>query len=615
MYSQKMPLGLCYFALPMKSTKIFKMQFAFACSILLVSLSYGQQAGGSNYPQNYFRNPLAIPMSLSANFGELRPNHWHMGFDLRTNAKENYPVFAAAEGYVAHIGIRPLSFGRFMIINHPNGYSTLYAHLNEFYPKLENFVKRKQLEKESWAIELDFSENEFTVKKGDLIAKSGNTGGSQGPHLHFEIRDSKSGNCINPSLFRFDIKDNIPPVVRQLAIYDRSISTYFQTPQLKTAVKTDKGYTVKPGKILTGFKKLSFAIEAFDRLNESHGKNGIYGAILYFDNLPQIQYRVDDLDYEESGYVNAHIDSKFKSKGGTYLEHLSRLPGIKSAVYTDIEGTGVIELKDTSIHSVRIEIFDTYENKTEFVFKIQYSESLALTPKKPVTGKQLIPGMVNIIDEKEFEVFMPENCFYDTLPSIYSRQNISIPDAVSAQHRLNDPQYPVHSTFTVRIKPTILIPDSEKEKVVMQRSWQDKRSVRKVKWQSGWLASEFSDFGYFQLFLDKTPPQLLPPVKEKDTLDFSRLTKILLTPTDNSGISSFRAELDGKWLKFSNDKARNFIYIFDEQCPFGIHELKVKVEDIVGNTTEKTWWFKRYPYTPPPKKKLNSKKSVSAKKK
>jgi murein DD-endopeptidase MepM/ murein hydrolase activator NlpD len=125
-----------------------------------------QEIKGSTYPRNYFRNPLGIPIALTANFGELRSNHWHMGLDIRTNQKENYNIYAAADGYVSQIGIRPLSFGRFMIIKHPNGYSTLYAHLNEFYTELEEFVKRKQLEKESWAIELDFSEKMFVLTKG-----------------------------------------------------------------------------------------------------------------------------------------------------------------------------------------------------------------------------------------------------------------------------------------------------------------------------------------------------------------------------------------------------------------------------------------------------------------
>jgi murein DD-endopeptidase MepM/ murein hydrolase activator NlpD len=558
---------------------------------------------------------LGAPMLYLANFGELRPNHWHMGFDLRTNQKENLPVFAAANGYVAHIGIRALSFGRFMIINHPNGYSTLYAHLNEFYPKLEKFIKEKQKEKESWSIELDFSEKMFEVKKGDTIAKSGNTGGSQGPHLHFEILDTKTGRSLNTSLFGFAIKDNRPPVVKRLAIYGRSTSTYLQTPQLINAVRTDSGYNLKPKKILTGYRKLSFAVETFDQVNGSSGKNGIYGATLYFDNSPQIQFLIDNLNYQESDYVNAHIDRKLKNNGGPYLQHLARLPGFKGKIYTDINGTGIIELNDTTVHSVKIEIVDADENLAELFFDIQFSDSLAQLQKRTTAGKRLMPGMVNIIEEKEFEAFMPENCFYDTLPSVYFKQNIFLPAAVSAQHRFNDPQYPVHAAFTVRIKPTIPISISDREKFVMQREWQGISSVKKAQWQNGWLAAAFGDFGNFQLFIDKTPPQLTAPVKEKDTMDFSSLKKILLRPDDNSGIKSFRAELDGKWLMFTNDKAKDFVYVFDEQCPYGVHELKVRAEDIVGNITEKTWWFKRYPYTaPPPKKKAYKKRTVANKK-
>ena len=184
-----------------------------ALTLCLLAFLRGNSQPGSEtlYPQGYFGNPLSIPMELTANFGELRPGHWHMGLDLRTQQKENLPVLASADGYIAHVGVRPLSFGKFIVINHPNGYSTLYAHLNEFYPELEKHVREKQKEKKSWAIDLDFTENEFRVKKGKQIAKSGNTGGSQGPHLHFEIRDTKTGKSLNTLLFGFNIRDNVPP--------------------------------------------------------------------------------------------------------------------------------------------------------------------------------------------------------------------------------------------------------------------------------------------------------------------------------------------------------------------------------------------------------------------
>ena len=159
--------------------------------------------------------------------------------------------------------------------------------------------------------------------------------------------------------------------------------------------------------------------------------------------------------------------------------------------------------------------------------------------------------------------------------------------------------------------------ESEK-KLVMVRTWKEETTAKKIEWQNGWLSAWFDEFGFFQIFNDNQLPQVNDPgkkVKGKDTIDLSKTDRIVFTPVDNYGIRSFRAELDGKWLMFSNDKTKNYIYKFDEHCPYGVHELKVRVEDIVGNVIEKTWWFKRSLYTPPPKKNVSSKKKVTSKKK
>lgn len=596
----------------MMKGKILRYPAALCFLLLWVFKSTGQ---AKKYPQGYFANPLTIPISLTANFGELRPNHWHMGLDIRTNQKENYPVLASAGGYVSHIGIRPMSFGKFIVIRHPNGYSTLYAHLNEFYPALEKFVRGKQTEKESWAIELDFAENDFTVNKGDTIAKSGNTGGSQGPHLHFEILDTKSGRSLNPLLFGFGLKDDLPPSFTLLALYNREISTHLQTPQLIPLVKTDSGYFTKPRKILTGYKKISFAIAAADRINGSTGSEGIYGATLYFNNSPQLVFILDSMNYAESDYINAHVDKKYRNNGGPYVQHLSKLPGFRGRVYEEVEGNGIIELNDTTVYPAAIEIFDTEENLAILNLQLQYSDSLA---KKIIPGQYtrvLVPTEVNIIEEKEFEAYLPETCLYDSVPFFYFRQNSFSPGSVSAQHRFADPLYPVHSNFSVRIKPVKEIKDEFKNKLVITREWDKERSVRKADWQNGWLAASFNDFGNFQAFVDTTAPTINAPAKGKDTLDLSALSKILFSPKDNFAVKSFRAELNGKWLMFSNDKGRDYVYAFDEQCPYGVHELKVKVEDIAGNVLEKEWWFKRKPYSPPPKKKTTIRKKSAAKRK
>jgi hypothetical protein len=248
--------------------------------LLCTQLLQAQLFPPTSYPKGYFRNPLEIPMNLSGNFGELRSNHYHMGLDLKTNARENQPVYAAAEGYIARIKIEPAGFGRAIYINHPNGYTTLYAHLNDFSPKLENWVKQQQYARESWSIFLDLTPDLFPVKKGDFLAYSGNTGGSQAPHLHFEIRRTQDDVNVNPLLFGFPLADNTNPRILRLAVYDRTKSLYEQLPRIIPVKAAGSSYTTSPVLLTVASPKISFAITAFDTHTGSPTLNGIYEARL-----------------------------------------------------------------------------------------------------------------------------------------------------------------------------------------------------------------------------------------------------------------------------------------------------------------------------------------------
>jgi hypothetical protein len=599
------------------------MRLRLLIGTMLVCSAFLCGAQTAAYPRNYFRNPLDIPMELAANFGELRPNHWHMGLDIRTKQKENLPIYAAAGGYIAHVGIRPQSFGRFIIINHPNGLSTLYAHLNDFFPELEEYVTDQQYKEEKWALELDFAEDKFPVHKGAFIAYSGNTGGSQGPHLHFEIRDTKTDKCLNPLLFGFNVSDNVSPSLVKLAVYDRSRSVYDQTPLLFNLKKTDSGYIIPKTPIIkTGRSKLSFAIQAYDVTTGSKNPNGIFSARLLFDGEPIVGFLLDSLDYNETSYMNAHVDYKFRHGGGAYLQHLSQLPGDNGVVYRQWNGDGVITFNDTNSHTVEIEVKDVYQNSSLLKFQIVYSDSLeALLPQRTTADQKFVPGNVNVVEKDDFELYMPEGCIYDTIATFYYRNN-SIPEyGLSALHQVNDVAVPVHEELVVRIKPTREVPDDWKDKLIIQRGHSRGRSLKKAEAQGEWFTARFSDFGSFQLLADVVAPEVNAPGKlVKDTIDLSPANRIVFLPTDNFGvIKNFRVELNGKWLRFTNDKSRYYIYKFDERVPYGVHELKVIVEDLVGNTTTRTWWFKKYPYTPPKKKiikkKKGSKKPVSKTKK
>lgn len=579
--------------------------------LFLPAISFGQKKHEDSL-RGYFRNPVGLPMELVANFGELRPDHWHMGLDIRTNKKENQPVYAAADGFISHVGIRPQSFGRFIIIDHPNGLSTLYAHLNNFFAGLEEHVTAQQYEQESWAVELDFTKDQFPVRKGDFISYSGNTGGSQGPHLHFEIFDTKTTKRLNPLLFDFPVQDNTPPLLTRLAIYDRSKSVFLQKPLLLPLKKTDSGYIVpKMPVIKTGWQKLSIALQMIDMMKNGGRDNGVFTSTLYLDEQPQVKFVLDSIDYSETKYINAHIDYKHDYNGGVFLQHLSALPGHNGAEYKKIRGDGVIHLTDTMLHYVSVDVKDTDFNTSQLNFAVQFSDSLAAEIQQEIDYEKFFPNKLNELKRDDFEMSIPETGLYDAVPVAYYRFNSNAYNAISALHQVSDASYPVHTPFTVKIKPVKAVPAEWEDKLLILRTDRKSRQVKKAEWQGEWLTARFGEFGSFQVFADATPP-VVNSLGKGDTVNLSPASRIIFTPTDNFGIKKFRAELDGKWIRFTNDKSRNWIYIFDERCPYGVHHLKVEVEDLAGNTTVKEWWFKRYPYTPPKKKVVN--KSVSKKK-
>ncbi|MEJ7912683.1 MAG: M23 family metallopeptidase, partial [Chitinophagaceae bacterium] len=265
-----------------------KHKFKIRASIVCILITSALGAQEKNYPQGYFRNPLNIPLELVANFGELRSNHWHMGLDIRTQQRENLPVHAAAEGFVARVKIEPGGFGRAIYIQHPNGFTTLYAHLNTFMPALEKWVKEQQYQQESWAVELVLPQGLFPLTKGQFFAFSGNTGGSAGPHVHFEIRDTKTNNCLNPLLFGFSIRDGIPPTLTRLALYDRNRSTYAQSPRVTALKKNGSSYgPVTGGTLSVATDRVSLSLGATDRFTGSGNANGIYSAKVFLDSQLQ----------------------------------------------------------------------------------------------------------------------------------------------------------------------------------------------------------------------------------------------------------------------------------------------------------------------------------------
>jgi hypothetical protein len=547
----------------------------------------------ADYPQGYFRNPLNIPMQLSGNFGELRSNHFHMGFDLKTLAKENLPVYAAADGFVSRIKIEPFGFGRAIYVQHSNGFTTLYAHLNNFNTALENWVKQQQYQQQSWAVYLQVPAGLFPVKKGDFLANSGNTGGSQAPHLHFEIRQTAQDINVNPALFGFPITDNTRPALLRLAIFDRTRSTYEQNPRLVAVKASAAGtYITSPSLVTVSAPRISFAIGAYDTQTGSSNRNGVFESRLLVDETPVLGFQMDNISYNDTRYLNAHIDYRTRAGRSIWLQHLSELPGYTNSIYRKTAGNGVIDISDGEPHNIRIETEDANGNTTRLQFKVQYNGNLAGAANE-LPGKMFYPRMVDGFESNSCEFFLGERSLYDSVRISYSQ--LAVPDslAVSAVHSIGASYIPLHEPFLVRIRPNQPLTPAERSRTVMVTTSGSRRSAQKVEWQQDWAGSRFREFGNFRLVVDTEPP-VISPVGMADGAILTKATRIVFTVRDNLGsFKNVRAELDGKWLRFTNDKGRTFIYRFDEHCLSGPHVLKISAEDEAGNISERVLRFTR----------------------
>ncbi len=567
---------------------ICMMKRSIALLLLLPQLVQAQSLPEKHYPKGYFRNPLNIPMELAGNFGELRPNHFHSGLDLKTQQRENLPVHAAAEGYVSRVGVSHTGFGNVLYITHPNGYTTVYAHLNKFTPLLEEYLERKQYEQESWAVSLDIPANLFPVKKGDFIAWSGNTGGSAGPHLHFEIRDTQTEKPLNGMLFGFNIPDTRDPEISRVVVYDRNRSIFEQTPVVVPVKRTKEGgFVAAKPLVQVATDKVSLGISALDRQSNSANPNGIYEAMLIRDGAVDMGFQLDNIGYDETRYLNAHIDYKMKKGGGPYVQLLFALPGNQLGIYHDVEGDGTIDLSDGQPHPVTLRVTDAYGNKSDVKLTLQQSGSKAA---EAACANRMFPESMNIFENNQVEFSLDEGLLYDQICFRYSE--IASAGGYSNIFRLHSALVPLHTGFNLRIKPSRPVPAHLRDRLVLHRQGFGESVMAVTAEEDGWYRGTSRDLGDFQLLADTTAPKITPLGGIKQGANLGGAGRIAFSMSDGSGIKSYRAELDGKWLRFSR-KSNVVSYNFDKHCPPGTHTLTLTVTDIANNSSTYTLTFKR----------------------
>ncbi|HEX3768774.1 MAG TPA: M23 family metallopeptidase, partial [Puia sp.] len=413
----------------------------FSVWVFYTGFTFGQLFQPAHYPQKEFRNPLDIPISLAANFGELRSNHYHMGLDIRTAHRENLPVYAAADGYISRIKIEPFGFGQAIYIRHNNGFVSLYAHLNAFYPPLAKWVKQKQYELKRWAVTLDLPPAFLTVKKGDLIAYSGNMGGSQGPHLHFELRTYPDDNNLNPMLFGLPITDNTPPVFKSLSVYDRNRSFYEQSPSFIPVRGAAGNYVLGLPVLILKTPNPGFGVSGFDTQSGSNNPNGIFQGVIYDNGEVVSGFQMDQISYNDTRGINAHIDYPTHERGGPYYQLLFKMPGYDHSIYREAKPGGYLHLEDGGLHQIRIELKDAYGNISKLEFKAHYEP--AENYFNIYAGKMFYPGMLDCLEAPNAAFYLGQTCLYDSLHLNYAELTTVEKDLVSAIHNFGNSQVPL----------------------------------------------------------------------------------------------------------------------------------------------------------------------------
>jgi hypothetical protein len=556
--------------------------------VLLISAPCWATAQTASAP--FFEYPLRIEPRLNANFGEMRPNHFHMGLDLFTLRRENIPIVAPADGHVSRVKIEAGGFGNALYIDHPNGTTTLYAHMNRFTDELEKWLDEEQYQRESWAIDVPVPPRRFPVKRGQFIGWSGNTGASAGPHVHFEIRETATEKCLNPLRFDFPIPDHVAPDLFRIAIYDRYRSAYEQSPMIRALTKSNGTWSV-PGVILVNTDRINIALQATDRVSGVPNANGIFETRLYDGQRLVGGFKLDSIGYDETRYLNAHIDHVRRVSGGPWLQFLLPLPGDRSAIYHHAAGHHYISLNDDRRHDFRLEVLDVAGNTSVARFSIQRGQTY--DPIPPPFEDRLRPGQYGIIDTDDLQVVLTDKALYDSARlEVRKLTGESSGNAYSAVFDIMRQTIPVHDYFTIRIRPERPVPPEAMDHMVISKVTKGVRQVRKaIREKDGYMAS-YRDFGHFRLEADLIPP----------AISFYGLTSgahvggrssLVFSATDNQPtIRSLRAEIDGSWIKCAR-RGNTFTYRFDAKCPPGRHTLTVTAEDEAGNKTTRSVVFHR----------------------
>lgn len=608
-----------------KLTKIIKRVRVVICATLFVLLlnqvAYSQ-SNKSNIREHTFPNvniekqkeatsnfiiPIESYNGFAGTYGELRGNHFHCGLDMRTNGVEGKKIFAADEGYIARISVSAWGFGNMIMIKHKSGYSTIYAHLQRFAPKYQKILREKQYIDKRWEQEIEFKEGEYPVNRGELIAYSGNTGSSGGPHLHFEVRD-ENGIPVNLQLSdTYKLKDNTKPTIRDVKLIgctnvlgvNYTFPIQMNTNEVKYVTKKvvkknskGKKYTVNQRVAIKEDAKniiidvpnhFYVAIDAFDYMDESPGKLAIYKYEVLVDNSLIFSFEEGNIPYSQGRYIASLLDHPLRESSGRYYVKTLLNEGnlLKDRIIA--LNDGIISLKDSSIHNLSVIVTDVTGNMTQKDYKIKLSSRYANKSFVEAKGKYMEWDVRNYVTEKDLRLYIPDG-------ALYSNHHIDVVKLSNGLYsdiwRIGDPNIPLHKNAILELNCNIDNKELTNKAVIARKTTRGNliSCGGELNPLTKGITAPISRFGDYLVAIDTTLP--------KATFKFAnganiKGNNIKIVIGDNlSGIKNYSVEIDEHWVvaEYDGKTSTLTIPLNDAKIKKGIkHTLKINLEDMVGN--------------------------------
>ncbi|MBP7036264.1 MAG: M23 family metallopeptidase [Bacteroidales bacterium] len=543
-----------------------------------------------------FVSPLRETPSLSASFAELRADHFHSGLDYRTGGVQGKEVLAIDEGYVYRIAVSPTGFGKALYVRHPSGYSSVYAHLRSFRPDIEEYVRQQQYSRKSFSVSLFPQRTRFTVSRGEVIAWSGNTGGSTGPHLHFEIRDSASEDPVNPLTFGLGISDRMRPVIDRVILYPLTRGAAVNSSHGKLSMRTvpsDGSYGIAATTVPVVYGPVGIGIKCWDIFDNSSNKCGVYTIELLADGLKIFSFRADRFSYSETRYINAHIDYAARATSGEYLHRLHIQPGDRLSMYDGHVGRGVLKFNDDAEHEIKIIVADVHNNRSWVTFRVRSVSNPPVPPAEIKCSKVIPWGKAADFTADGIRIHFPAGALYDTLWFNYkTRENTQ--RFLSPVHMLHNETVAIHDRFRLSVRPDTIIAGLENKLCLARISSKGVVSYAGGKFAYGFVSGEMNSLGDYAVTLDTIPPSA--KFSFANGANLSGRSQFTATIRDEfSGINSYEMYVDGEWILAEYDAKNNLLICrpgTSEMKPGMLHKIELRVTDNCGNSNTVTSEFR-----------------------